>query len=55
MKENNPKKRFEICKKCVYLMLGNVCKQCGCIMRAKVHIKSANCPKNYWIKTDENN
>ena len=49
MKELDPKKRMEICKKCVYLFAGNICKACGCVMAAKTKVKWANCPKNKWI------
>lgn len=55
MKELDPKKRMKICKECVYLFAGNICKACGCVVAAKTRVKWANCPKNYWIKTDENN
>lgn len=47
-----PQNRLKICNTCPEL-LQNVkplerCKLCGCVMRAKVLIPSAKCPKGLW-------
>lgn len=45
-------KRWEICNTCPELVRSakplERCRLCGCIMRAKVLIPSANCPKGRW-------
>lgn len=41
--------RLEICEACTFFNKEEGrCKQCGCYMRAKVHLESAACPMSYW-------
>jgi hypothetical protein len=42
-------KRLDICKQCPrYVKLTHQCKECGCIMNAKVKLADASCPLNKW-------
>ena len=41
--------RLAVCKECPQLTPRfNRCKQCGCLMSAKVFFKKASCPLNKW-------
>jgi rRNA maturation protein Nop10 len=41
--------RLELCKACDrYLSLTHQCKECGCIMNAKVKLPNAFCPLQKW-------
>ena len=44
-----PKQRIEICRSCDSYSLG-FCKHCGCLMKLKTHMESAECPENKWGK-----
>lgn len=54
MKELDPKKRMEICKKCVYLVKGAICWKCKCVLAAKTRVRWSDCPMGYWVKSKEN-
>jgi hypothetical protein len=42
-------KRYGICKDCEeFIKLTSQCKQCGCFMKLKTKLFSAQCPKNKW-------
>ena len=48
-------KRYEICSKCPDLKnagginnLVATCRLCGCVVRAKVQLKSSRCPVGKW-------
>ena len=41
--------RLDICKSCPELIkLTATCKQCGCFMKLKTHLKYAECPIKKW-------
>ncbi len=41
--------RFSLCSECPELMaITKQCKQCGCVMSAKVKLLHATCPLNKW-------
>lgn len=41
--------RFKVCLQCPKLIkTTNQCKECGCFMKAKVKLKEASCPLNFW-------
>lgn len=41
--------RYSLCQDCPYFVkLTTQCKQCGCIMKAKVKLKNAKCPIGTW-------
>jgi ribosomal protein L32 len=41
--------RFSICQACPeYIKLTHQCKECGCIMNAKVKLPNASCPLHKW-------
>ena len=41
--------RMSLCKKCPELLaLTKQCKQCGCIMTAKVKLEASTCPLGKW-------
>jgi hypothetical protein len=43
--------RFDVCLTCEHLIhLTNQCKKCGCFMKAKTYIPSAECPVGKWGK-----
>lgn len=45
------KKRLEICKACPrFVRFTHQCKECGCIMNAKVKLAESTCPLNKWTK-----
>lgn len=45
------KTRLEICKGCPrFVRFTHQCKECGCIMNAKVKLADATCPLNKWGK-----
>jgi hypothetical protein len=45
--------RLNTCKKCEkFIKLTHQCKECGCIMNAKVKLKDAVCPLNKWANID---
>jgi hypothetical protein len=47
--ETEGKRRYEICKACPELIkLTKQCKQCGCVMAAKVKLQNAKCPLGKW-------
>lgn len=39
--------RWRICRECPDLVAG-ICKNCGCVMKAKVKLSAAECPKGLW-------
>jgi hypothetical protein len=42
-------KRLDICRTCPELFAPTLtCKQCGCFMKIKTQIKSAECPLGKW-------
>ena len=42
-------KRLQICKECPrFVKLTHQCKECACIMNAKVKLEDAECPLNKW-------
>jgi hypothetical protein len=44
-------KRLEICTECPRLFKKTyTCKECGCFMKIKTHLKSAECPIGKWGK-----
>jgi hypothetical protein len=44
------KKRLDTCKSCTrFIKLTHQCKECGCIMNAKVKLEDATCPLNKWV------
>lgn len=45
--EKMAKERAEICADCQWSNL-NICRQCGCIISAKVRSKIEKCPINKW-------
>jgi hypothetical protein len=55
--EQTEKERLEICKKCPsYRKFAKQCKECGCIMPAKVKLADAFCPLGKWEAVEgENN
>lgn len=47
--EEKSTSRYEICKVCPQLIqLTKQCKQCGCVMPAKVKLENAVCPLGKW-------
>ena len=41
--------RYSMCQDCPeFIKLTTQCKQCGCIMKAKVKLKYATCPLGKW-------
>ena len=48
------KERLDICRGCEHYFkpTGN-CKVCGCFMRIKASIGVMECPKEYWLATQE--
>jgi hypothetical protein len=41
--------RFALCQACPeYIKLTHQCKECGCIMNAKVKLPNASCPLGKW-------
>lgn len=47
--EDVAEKRFDICISCPKLIkLTSQCKECGCIMNAKVKLPNASCPLGKW-------
>lgn len=40
--------RVSTCKQCDQLLLGQVCKNCGCIVHAKARMSSSSCPLGKW-------
>lgn len=41
--------RFAICQQCPeYVPLTHQCKECGCVMNAKVKLPNASCPLGKW-------
>ena len=48
------KERLNICRSCEhYFNLTGNCKVCGCFMRVKASISVMECPKHYWLKTEQ--
>ncbi len=46
--------RLKICAECPRLFKPTyTCKECGCFMRIKAHMKSAVCPIGKWGKYNE--
>ena len=46
-------KRLQICKECPrFVKLTHQCKECACIMNAKVKLEDATCPLNKWKNFD---
>ena len=41
-------KRYSICKKCKHLNKFEMCKICGCYVKAKTKVTNAYCPKKFW-------
>lgn len=50
MKSNkSPSDRFNICLDCDRLFKPTyTCKECGCFMKIKVRVKTAECPLKKW-------
>ena len=48
------KERLDICRSCEFYFAptGN-CKVCGCFMRIKASMGVMECPKEYWLATQE--
>lgn len=47
--EKNAKERLDICLSCDRLIkLTKQCRECGCIMPAKVKLEKATCPLGKW-------
>lgn len=46
--ESQRNKRLEICKSCPNLIMGNICKLCGCWMPLKTYFPNQKCPDNKW-------
>jgi len=45
------KSRAEICARCVHLnKTTKLCKLCGCMIPAKITVKSESCPLKHWDK-----
>jgi hypothetical protein len=45
--------RLKICGECPrYVKLTHQCRECGCIMNAKVKLKDATCPISMWPPLD---
>ncbi len=43
------KERYAICKSCPqFIPVTTQCKECGCIMKAKVKLPHASCPLDKW-------
>ncbi len=43
------KERYSICKNCPqFIPITTQCKECGCIMKAKVKLPHASCPLEKW-------
>ena len=40
--------RYEICKKCPFLLPTGNCSKCGCFMSQKVKLPNAECPEHKW-------
>ena len=41
--------RFALCQACpAYIKMTHQCKECGCIMNAKVKLPNASCPLGKW-------
>jgi hypothetical protein len=53
-KEKSPslaKQRFNVCNSCDDLQKPlDMCKHCGCFMKAKTRLVEATCPLNKWEK-----
>ena len=53
VEKNMSEKRLNICKLCPeYIKATHQCKQCGCIMNAKVKLPNASCPLKKWDSVD---
>lgn len=52
--EQLARKRLAICNKCYSKehieVLGDICKECGCILDAKVRVKDEYCELSKWYK-----
>lgn len=47
--EQKQESRMDICRSCPELInLTKQCKQCGCVMPAKVKLEEAKCPLGKW-------
>ncbi len=47
------KERYAICKECPsFVPLTTQCRECGCIMKAKVKLPHASCPLDKWDVVD---
>jgi hypothetical protein len=45
--------RLNTCKGCErFIKLTHQCRECGCIMNAKVKLQDATCPLNKWVTPD---
>jgi hypothetical protein len=40
--------RYDVCKKCEFLLPTTQCRKCLCFMKAKVKFAEAACPVNKW-------
>lgn len=45
--------RYDICKKCPFLLPTKQCSKCGCFMKAKVKMAHAECPEGKWGKVSQ--
>ena len=45
--------RFSICNECEnFIKLTSQCKKCGCFMKYKTKMKTAECPINKWKREE---
>ena len=44
--------RYDICRNCEHFMANMVCGECGCFMKAKVHLARASCPVGKWHQVE---
>lgn len=44
---------MKVCKQCPQLSVIKLCKVCGCIMPAKVRIRTAGCPEGKWLPIED--
>lgn len=47
------KQRMEVCNACPELTSLKLCRDCGCIIPAKVRLKGASCPQYKWDSVDD--
>lgn len=47
------KQRMDVCNACPELTSLKLCRDCGCIIPAKVRLKAASCPQYKWESVDD--